>query len=322
MPLSTDIRQAAQLLQAGGIVAIPTETVYGLAADAENPTAVLRIFSAKGRPSFHPLIVHIASADQLQDWAAEVPDVARRLAERFWPGPLTMILPRSDRVPGVVTGDLPTVGLRVPAHPVAQALLREFGGGLAAPSANRFGRVSPTTAQHVQDELGDRIDLVLDGGPCQVGLESTIVDLSTPIPALLRPGAVTAEQLTEYLPNLELNPGASATHCSGRLESHYAPQALVETVSAAELEPRLEAYRGQPIAVVSSEKPTGRFDAVWMQMPHDPIEYAQHLYARLREIDERQIERALVVLPPEAGIGRAIADRVHKAAAPRPNAEP
>src|SRR5690606_30468693 len=183
------------------------------------------------------------------------------------------------------------------------------------------GRVSPTTAQHVLDELGDRIDLVLDGGPCQVGLESTIVDLSSPIPALLRPGAVTAEQLAEYLPDLQLNPGASATHCSGRLESHYAPHALVEIVSAAEFEPRLAAYHDQPIAVVSSEKPAGRVDAVWMQMPHDPVEYAQQLYARLREIDQLKIQRALIVLPPEAGIGRAIADRVRKAAAPRPNAE-
>lgn len=315
---SNEIRHATEVLRAGGLVAIPTETVYGLAADAENPTAVLKIFAAKGRPSFHPLIVHIASAEALPQWAASVPENARRLAERFWPGPLTMILPRRERVPGVVTGDLPTLGLRVPAHPLAQALLHDFGGGLAAPSANRFGRVSPTTAQHVREELGDRVDLILDGGPCQVGLESTIVDLSGDTPVLLRPGAITPEQLAEVLPNLALDANASGTHCSGRLESHYAPQASVQIVLQDELDERIVAAQG-PVAVLSNREPTSSAAFHWLPMPDDPIRYAQLLYSRLRELDERQIPLALVVLPAEAGIGLAIADRVRKAAAPRPS---
>ena len=318
MPLSTDIRQAADILRQGGLVAMPTETVYGLAADAENPTAVLRIFAAKGRPSFHPLIVHIAGADQLPFWAAEAPEAARRLAERFWPGPLTMILRRSQRVPGVVTGDLPTVGLRVPAHPMARELLKTFGGGLAAPSANRFGRVSPTTAQHVDKELGDQIELILDGGPCEVGLESTIVDLSGPVPALLRPGAITADQLREYLPDLATDPGASTTHCSGRLDSHYAPQALVEIVAGDTLEKKLQTLPDERVAVLSAIRPPDAANVQWLRMPDDPLAYAQKLYARLRDIDALNIARALVVLPAEAGIGQAIADRVRKAAAPRP----
>ena len=314
------VRRAAALLRAGGLVAIPTETVYGLAADTENPAAVLRIFAAKGRPSFHPLIVHIASGDKLNHWASTVPDSAQRLAERFWPGPLTMILPRSERVPGVVTGDLPTVGLRVPAHPLTQALLKEFGGGLAAPSANRFGRVSPTTAEHVREELGERVDLILDGGPCQVGLESTIVDLSGPIPTLLRPGAITPEQLAEILPDLVLTPGETAAHCSGRLDSHYAPQAQVETVSPAELPGRLAMAFQEPIAVLAAISPQTARSITWLEMPGDPVAYAQQLYARLREVDQLGIGKALVVLPPETGIGLAIADRVRKAAAPRPTA--
>jgi len=318
---SNEIQHATKVLRAGGLVAIPTETVYGLAADAENPAAVLKIFAAKGRPSFHPLIAHIASVDALPQWAATVPDSAKRLAERFWPGPLTMILPRSERVPGVVTGDLPTVGLRVPAHPLAQSLLEEFGGGLAAPSANRFGRVSPTTAQHVREELGDRVDLILDGGPCQVGLESTIVDLSGERPVLLRPGAVTPEQLSAVLPNLELDPAESATHCSGRLESHYAPRASVQIVAQEELSERLAREIGR-VAVLSAVQPTSTAEFDWSPMPADPVAYARQLYSRLREIDERQIPQALVVLPAEAGIGLAIADRVRKAAAPRSSAVP
>ena len=230
-----------------------------------------------------------------------------------------MILQRSERVPSVVTGDLPTVGLRVPAHPMARELLKSFGGGLAAPSANRFGRVSPTTAQHVDEELGDQIELILDGGPCEVGLESTIVDLSGPVPALLRPGAITAEQLREFLPNLATDPGVSTTHCSGRLDSHYAPEALVEIVAGDALEKKLQTRPEERVAVLSAIRPPNAANVQWLRMPDDPLAYAQQLYARLREIDALNIARALVVLPEEAGIGQAIADRVRKAAAPRPH---
>jgi L-threonylcarbamoyladenylate synthase len=180
------ISHAVEILRRGGLVALPTETVYGLAADAENEIAVRRIFAAKGRPVDHPLIVHLASARQITEWARDIPEEAWKLATAFWPGPLTMVLRRSDKAADVVTGGLETIGLRVPLHPLAIELLTAFGGGLAAPSANRFGRVSPTTAEHVEEELGDEVDLILDGGPCEIGLESTIVDLSTGEPTLLR----------------------------------------------------------------------------------------------------------------------------------------
>ena len=191
------IEQAADLLHRGKLVAIPTETVYGLGADASNPEAVAKIFQAKGRPADHPLIVHLAYASQMKDWAEEVPDSALRLASAFWPGPLTMILRKKASVPAVVTGGQETVALRVPDNPVALWLLRVFGGGIAAPSANRFGRISPTTAQHVAEELGDAVDCILDGGPCTVGVESTIIDLTDQQPTILRPGRITRSQLEE-----------------------------------------------------------------------------------------------------------------------------
>jgi L-threonylcarbamoyladenylate synthase len=190
-----EIAQAAVLLRAGEIVAFPTETVYGLGADAENPAALAKIFAAKGRPADHPLIVHLPGAEHLTRWAQDIPDSAFALANAFWPGPLTLILKRTSIVPNAVTGGQDTVGLRVPNHPVALALLRAFGSGIAAPSANRYGRISPTTAGHVRDELGDRVSLVLDGGACEVGIESTILDVSRGMPVLLRPGAITAEQI-------------------------------------------------------------------------------------------------------------------------------
>jgi L-threonylcarbamoyladenylate synthase len=279
----------------------------------------MRIFAAKGRPSFHPLIVHLASADQLGEWAVDVPDVAWRVAERFWPGPLTMILRKRDRVPGVVTGDLPTVGLRVPSHPVAQEVLKQFGGGIAAPSANRFGRLSPTTAEHVRAELGDSVDLIIDGGTCDVGLESTIVDLSSDQPSILRPGAVTAEQLRELIPQLVDSATEQAPHCSGRLLSHYAPRAEVKLVSAAALADEVrEAREDQArVAVLAPEERTPLNNVAWYCMPDDPAAYARELYATLRRADETRASRILVVLPPELGVGVAIADRLRKAAAPR-----
>src|SRR5688500_12546066 len=187
--------RAVEMLRAGGIIALPTETVYGLGADADNEAAVRKVFAAKGRPADHPVIVHLASGAQIDQWATDIPPAARTLADAFWPGPLTIILKRSPRALDVVTGGLDTVGLRVPSHPVAQHLLTRFGGAIAAPSANRFGRVSPTTAEHVRQEFGSAVDLILDGGDCQVGLESTIVDLSSGASAILRPGFVTAEQI-------------------------------------------------------------------------------------------------------------------------------
>src|SRR4249919_832993 len=191
----SEIARAAAILRAGGLVAFPTETVYGLGADASSPAALGRMFAAKGRPSDHPVIVHLQAGEDLTHWARNIPVVAQQLADHFWPGPLTLVLRRAAGVLDAVTGGQETVGLRTPSHPIAQRLLKAFGGGIAAPSANRFGRVSPTTAQHVRDELGDALDLILDGGPCEVGIESTIVDLSTGTPVLLRPGRIGVAEI-------------------------------------------------------------------------------------------------------------------------------
>ena len=238
-----DIPRAVALLRQGELVALPTETVYGLGADALNPAAVAKIFAAKGRPSDHPLIVHLADAEQIVDWARDIPREAIALARAFWPGPLTLILKKEEGVPDIVTGGQDTVGLRVPNHPVALELLRAFGGGVAAPSANRFGRISPTTAEHVRQELGERVPLILEGGACQVGLESTILDLSRDVPVILRPGAIGVDDIARVIgrrPRLrgeEQQPDA-APRVSGALAAHYAPRTPLELVASAELPAR------------------------------------------------------------------------------------
>lgn len=226
---SGDIEKAAGVLRVGGLVALPTETVYGLGANAEDPAAVARIFQVKGRPPSHPLIVHIGGAEHLGDWVEGVPTTARLLAERFWPGPLTLVLRRGRRVSLEATGGLETVAVRVPDHPVALALLSAFGGGVAAPSANRFGSVSPTTADHVRAELGDAVDFVLDGGPCEVGVESTIVDVTGDFPSVLRPGGVTREDLEAVGCPLAVH-STSRVRVPGQHPSHYAPRARVVLV--------------------------------------------------------------------------------------------
>lgn len=313
------IARALAILRRGGFIGLPTETVYGLAADAENELAVRRIFAAKGRPVDHPVIVHLADAKLLSQWAIEIPDSAWRLAAAFWPGPLTIILRRSDKAAPAVSGGLSTIGLRVPSHPVAQQVLQAFGGGLAAPSANRFGRVSPTMSQHVRDEFGDSIELVLEGGPCAVGLESTIVDLSTAEPALLRYGAITPEQIEAVLDRRLGNPGLNTTRASGRLASHYAPRAAVEVVSAGELEVKAAewALGGAKVAVLSYALDCQLPGLAHYPIPADAEGFARELYAALREADAWGAQVALVVPPPESGLGLAIADRLRKAAAPR-----
>jgi L-threonylcarbamoyladenylate synthase len=314
------ITAAAEILRRGGLVAFPTETVYGLGADAENEDAVRRVFAAKGRPADHPVIVHLADAESLDQWAVDVPEDAWRLAEQFWPGPLTMILQRGGRVPAIVTGGLTTVGLRVPSHPTALALLRAFGGGIAAPSANRFGRVSPTTAAHVRDELGDAVNMVLDGGACDVGLESTIVDLSSGAPAILRPGAITQEDLQRVLDRPVSYGGADAPRCSGSLESHYAPRATVELLDSQQLAARALQLSQQnlKVAVLAEHAPHGLpSDIEYIRLPSDAETCARDLYAALREVDRRACDVALVTLPEETGLGVAIADRLRKAGGPR-----
>lgn len=315
-----EIDRAVEILRAGGLVAFPTETVYGLGADARSERAVERIFAAKGRPAGHPLIVHLPSADHLDAWARHVPEEARALAARFWPGPLTIILEKERGVPDAVTGGQPTVGLRVPDHPLAEALLRAFDGGLAAPSANRFGSVSPTTAAHVASELAGRVDLVLDGGPCTVGVESTIVDLTAlDTPRLLRPGGVSREALEAAL-GRAVAIGGGAVRAPGTLASHYAPHAEVRAVAAEDVEREAAdaARRGERVVVVGAAEVPG---FAHIALPDAPEARARRLYAALREVDARGFAIAIVALTPEAGIGAAVTDRLRRASAPRPDPE-
>jgi L-threonylcarbamoyladenylate synthase len=295
----SDIDRALAVLHAGGLVAIPTETVYGLAADASNAAAVERIFSVKARPPHHPLIVHIAAAELLGDWAAMIPPAAGVLADACWPGPLTLLVPRASHVLDVVTGGLSTVGVRVPAHPMTLELLQRFGGGLAAPSANRFGRISPTTADHVRADLGTDVDFVLDGGPCPVGVESTIVDCTVDPPQVLRPGGISADEVTSLL-NLTLGAATGPSRAPGMLASHYAPRSRVLLAdSAADAHAMAAANPGAEVLA-----------------DDDLVHYAHSLFARLRDADDRGVQIVIAVLPPPVGLGHAIRDRLTKAAAP------
>jgi L-threonylcarbamoyladenylate synthase len=317
-PSEEALHRAVEVLRRGGLVGLPTETVYGLAADAENELAVRRIFAVKGRPSTHPLIVHLASAEAVKGWVARLPPEAEALADAFWPGPLTLVLPRSTRASDAVTGGQGTLAVRVPAHPVALAVLQAFGGGLAAPSANRFGRVSPTRAAHVLADLGGEVDFILDGGPCSVGVESTIVDLSGPEPALLRPGGVSLEALERVLGRPVPQHIAGDVRAPGMLPSHYAPRAGLVLAGRNEA-PRLavELQRaGRRVALCSPEDaaPPG---VVHLPVPDDVTELARSLYALLREVDAAGVDLAVVVVPEEAGLGLAVLDRLRSAAAPR-----
>ena len=297
-------------------MAFPTETVYGLGADASNAQAVGRIFAAKGRPADHPVIVHLSSAAALAQWAREVPPAARILAARFWPGPLTLILQRADSVIDAVTGGQGTVGLRVPSHPLAQTLLRAFGGGIAAPSANRFGRISPTTAQHVRDELGDRVDLILDGGACEVGIESTIVDLSSGSPVLLRPGHIAPEEIAALLGVPVERRTADSPRASGTLASHYAPRLPMMLVPSDKLEAEVREQSALRSLAVLARQPEPPISGVhWQVAPADPLAYAHELYAALRALDESGCDLILVESPPEARTWAAVRDRLQRAAA-------
>ncbi len=320
----THVLQAVDVLRRGGLVAFPTETVYGLGADASNPEAVARIFAVKGRPARHPLIVHLADAGDMAHWAGTVPATARRLAEALWPGPLTVIVPRSDLVPDVVTGGQPTVGVRVPAQPVALDLLEAFGGGLAAPSANRFGRVSPTSAADVVMDLGADVDVVLDGGPCSVGLESTIVDCSRTEPEVLRLGGVTLEQLGDVLGTPVAVAGARAAvgRAPGTLASHYAPRCRVLLAGVDDVARVAAAVlgAGRRVAVLAGAPLAGLPDGARQLEPAgEGRDFARCLYARLREADARGVDVLVAVPPSDAGIGAAVADRLRRAAARPPD---
>jgi L-threonylcarbamoyladenylate synthase len=297
---------ASRLLRAGGVIALPTETVYGLAADIANEAAVRRVYAIKGRPLGHPLIVHIADPDDLGRYADDPPRAAYVLAERFWPGPLTIVLRKTAAVPLSVTGGQDTVALRIVNQKMTRAIIRNFGGAIAAPSANRFGRVSPTSAQHVLDDLGDDVDFIVDGGTSLVGVESTIVDLTGKRPAMLRAGAITQAQLSEALGrHVVRRRGPGTVRVSGSLPSHYAPRATVvlrDSRSAERELARLEAAGVRAARLI---------------LPMDPAEAARTLYASLRELDAAGYDTIVATLPPATEAYAAVRDRLTRAAAPR-----
>lgn len=323
---AADIQKAARILESGGLVAFPTETVYGLGADAENPAAIAAIYAAKGRPSNHPVIVHLAPEADIAYWAESISVEARKLVAAFWPGPLTLILKRAPHIPDSVAGGQDSIGLRCPSHPVAQALLREFKqgkGGLAAPSANKFGHVSPTTAEHVRDEFGapdsSPLALVLDGGQSEVGIESTILDLSrmaTHGPVLLRPGQVSAARLAEVIGIWPNTPDAAAPRASGTLEAHYAPSTPVVVLDSARLHATLQqlAVAGRRVALMHHTAGDFQQPLVHHLLPATPDGYAHALYAALRALDTAGADIILVESPPHDDQWQGVNDRLRRAA--------
>ncbi len=319
--LGTDpaaVAEAARLIRSGELIGLPTETVYGLGADASNDAAVALIFAAKGRPSNHPLIVHIAEAQQVLDYASSVPPFAAQLIAAFWPGPLTLILPRKPGVASAAAGGQDSIGLRCPSHPVAQALLKACRTGVAGPSANRFGRVSPTTAAHVADELGDGL-FVLDGGPCDVGIESTIVDCTRGQPVLLRPGVLTRAQLEAACGEPVLDNEALTTNApraSGTLASHYAPNAKVRLMDKSELEVALAAVEpSQRIAIYAySIADINEASVLYRAMPLQASQVAHELFAVLREFDAQGVAQIWVEALPATTEWDGVRDRLMRAA--------
>ncbi|MGV8892626.1 MAG: L-threonylcarbamoyladenylate synthase [Burkholderiaceae bacterium] len=325
---SSDIRQAAKILESGGLVAFPTETVYGLGADAENPAAVANIYTVKGRPSNHPVIVHLAPEADIAYWAAAVPPEAQALMQAFWPGPVTLILKRAAHIPAAVSGGQDSVGLRCPSHPVAQALLRAFKGGkggLAAPSANKFGHVSPTTAQHVRDEFGDMfgknalIGAILDGGQSAVGIESTILDLSrldTQGPVLLRPGHISAAEIAAVIGSMPSLPDQAAPRASGTLAAHYAPHTAVALVESAQLDAIMQRLHqaGRRIALIGYRVAPDALAIGQIALPATPEGFAYGLYAALRAMDAFGTDLILIEAPPVDHAWQGVNDRLRRAA--------
>jgi L-threonylcarbamoyladenylate synthase len=315
----TIIDKAVTLLRSGELVAFPTETVYGLGADASNVDAVAKLYAAKGRPTNHPVIVHVSGADQLSHWASAVPGAALKLAEKFWPGPMTLILPKAAHVLDDITGGQNSVGLRVPAHPLALELLNSFGGGVIAPSANKFGRLSPTRAEDVRNEFKDEVALVLDGGPCAVGIESTIIDLSKEKPMILRPGMIDQAQIEFVIGPVLVSHNqaekAAVTRAPGDLASHYAPTTPLYLVSADELN-RLAKGLAEELnrtAILSFSVAPGCCN--WIVAENDPETFARELYANLRQLDHLKLDRILVETPPRDPHWNGIWDRLTRASA-------
>ncbi len=313
-PIGTDVHLAARFLREGKLVAFGTETVYGLGANAIDTTAVAKVFAAKGRPSFDPLIVHVASRDAVDDVVANFPPVAERLAEAFWPGPLTLVLPKRDSIPDLVTSGRPTVAVRIPAPERTRKLLQEAGIPVAAPSANAFGRISPTTAQHVADQLGEAIDYILDCGPCDVGIESTVLDLSEEVPMLLRPGGTTLEEIERFVGRVALAAASEAgpQRAPGMLSRHYSPRTpLVVTARIDEFSP------SGRVGLLTLRTPTdvGRFAQVEiLSTDGDLVEATANFFAALRRLDAANLDRILATPFPNRGLGRALNDRLNRAA--------
>ena len=321
-PTEESITRAVASLRAGEVIGLPTETVYGLAADASNADAVTKIFSAKGRPVDHPLIVHVASVDAARTWAADWPEAAEKLANAFWPGPMTLIVKRAAHVLDAVTGGQDTVGLRVPSHPVAQAVLKRFSDrhqGLAAPSANQFGQVSPTTAAHVAAEFPDRLLMILDGGACEVGVESTIIDVSGETVRVLRPGRVRASDIEQVLGTSLAEHGEDAPRVSGALASHYAPKTQTLMLATARLKMQLRAFRqaqdrGPMRCVITHSfdaEPAERVRVI--RLAADAETWERELYALLRALDEERYGTLIIEAPPETPEWEAVNDRVKRA---------
>jgi len=304
----TDLAAAVACLRAGNLVGMPTETVYGLAGDARNPLAIEKIFALKQRPRSHPLIVHLADQSWLSRWARDVPDLALEMAERYWPGPLTLVLKRAPSVLSALTGGQDTIALRVPRHPIALDLLRAFGDGLVAPSANRYQHVSPTTAAHVQSEFGDALPMVLDGGPCEIGIESSIVDLSAAQPRILRLGSLLREEFGAHV-------AASDIRVPGSDPRHYAPAHPAELIDAADWPARLAHWDGAGVryAALSWQNAAGAHTAIAANP--DPTAYAQALYRDLRQLGAASVERILIERPPATSVWAAVLDRLRRACA-------
>ncbi len=312
-----EIDRAVEALREGDVVAFPTETVYGLGADARNPDAIRRVYELKGRPATHPLIVHIEHQRALERWALVVPPAAHALAEKFWPGPLTLVLRRAPAVDLAITGGQDTVAIRVPAHPVAQQLLKGFGSGIAAPSANRYGHVSPTRAEHVREEFGDTVRTILDGGDCRIGLESTIVSCVDAIPRLLRPGFITLTQLCAVVPEVEGKPATDSPRVPGSDVRHYAPSTPLSIVTSATLEEVVGQLTadGSRVAVLATRPPrTANKYMTWVNAGRRADAYARELYVGLRALDKSGASQILVEEVPEGEAWDAVRDRLHRAA--------
>lgn len=309
VPITTDTSEAVQRLRNGGLVVIPTETVYGLGADATRRDALERIYAVKGRPVGHPLILHVADVETANDWADLAHPAAQALALACWPGPLTMLVPRRTRVDDIITGGRDTVGIRVPAHPLTLSLLAQHGGAIAAPSANRFGRVSPTTVSHVLDDIGEILDperdLILDGGPCDVGVESTIIDLTVDPPQILRPGGIPTEDIERIL-GAPTSAPQGPSRASGMMPSHYAPVTPMRLVDDR----------------IAADTAAHGINAVVIDRTDDLVDAARHLYDDLRVADQRNADLIIAVMPPPIGLGHALRDRLTRAAAGRDQAHP